>query len=246
MTNTTLPSQGNPDDQPPEHFSKDLVRSGYDTIAPTYLAWTFNFPSPREAWTHKLLSLLSPQSNSISNQVPLPTTAKPKILELGCGAGLPCTKLLAENADVTANDISSVQLALAAKNVPGVQYIHSDMDSLSFPPSTFHAVAAFYSIIHLPRSEQSPLLSRVHGWLKPGGYLLVNLGVRDDEEIFGENWLGVGEGKKMYWSGWDEEGNRGMVERCGFEILEAKVVEQQEEVDKIVPFLWVLGRKGGE
>jgi SAM-dependent methyltransferase len=237
----------------PPHPSKQLIEQSYNLIAPRYLAWTSSTPSPREEYTNKLLSLLS-------------TSPRPKILELGCGAGIPCTQYLAQHATVTANDISSAQLALAAQNAPSAVLIHSDMMSLSFPPNSFDAVVAFYSIIHLPRDEQEVLMERMYGWVKEGGYFLGNLGTMDCEESVRENWLG----EKMFWSGWGEAGNRGyvyppsiyyqieqeltrelssMVEGAGWRIVEGRVVEQEEKgeegrEDRMVPFLWVIGRKG--
>jgi SAM-dependent methyltransferase len=218
------------------HPSKSIIESSYDHIAPTYLSWISLTSSPRESYVHKLLSLLSP------------TTTKPKILELGCGAGLPCTKILSEHgAKVTANDISAVQLEMAAKNVPSATFIHSDMMSLNFPPSAFDAVVAFYSIIHLPREEQVVLMKRIHSWTKPYGYFLANFGTRDDPESEKENWLGG----RMWWSGFDVEGNLGMIEGAGWTVMEKEVLEQEERMEesdesRMVPFLWVVGRKGPE
>ncbi|HEX6404379.1 MAG TPA: SpoIIE family protein phosphatase [Pseudonocardiaceae bacterium] len=40
----------------------------------------------------------------------------PTVLDLGCGAGVPCTALLAEHGDVVGVDISTSQIELARKN----------------------------------------------------------------------------------------------------------------------------------
>jgi len=228
------------------HPSKTLVESSYDLIAPRYLSWVSETPSPREANVAKLLTLLS-SSSSI-------TSPRPKILELGCGAGIPVTLLLSKDADVTANDISAVQLELAAKHVPSppasVEFVKSDMMGLEFEEGSFDAVVACYSIIHLPREEQKELMKRACDWVKRGGYLLCNLGTRDDRESFKEDWLGG----KMWWSGWDVEGNLGMVREAGWKVVENEVLEQEERMkrqdgrveSRMVPFLWVVGRKGGD
>ena len=52
-----------------------------------------------------------------------------------------------------------------SKGLAQVDLLVADMTTLTFPPSTFNAVVAFYSIIHLPRSEQRSLLTQIHGWL---------------------------------------------------------------------------------
>jgi hypothetical protein len=43
------------------------------------------------------------------------------------------------------------------------------MAALTWPPASFDAVIAFYSIIHLPRDEQLGLFRKIFGWLNPVG-----------------------------------------------------------------------------
>jgi ubiquinone/menaquinone biosynthesis C-methylase UbiE len=158
------------------HPSKKVVEESYDRMAEKYLEWTSSFPSPRLTYLHKLLPLL-------------PTS--PSILELGCGAGVPCTQVLSQHGDVVAVDISAAQLEMAKENVKrmrgeggggrkgevDVEFMKSDMVDLRFEKETFDGVTGFYSLIHLPREEQVVLIERIGGWLKMGGLLLVNLGV---------------------------------------------------------------------
>lgn len=159
MENTT--------DTSTQQDSKLLVEAGYDKIAPRYLEWaTLNsHTSPRLRYLHKLLELLPKKS---------------KVLELGCGAGVPCTQLLAEKHEVTGNDISATQIELARKHVPSATFVKGDMMALAFEKGKFGAVLGFYSVIHIPREEQGTMLRRICGWLDDGGYLLLNLGTRDD------------------------------------------------------------------
>lgn len=91
--------------------------------------------------------------------------------------------LAKHSSNVTANDISGAQIELAKQHVPGVKFVKGDMMGLEFGEGSFDAVAAFYSVIHLPRDEQAVMLKRIWGWLKDGGYLLVNLGTRDSAEM---------------------------------------------------------------
>lgn len=130
----------------------------------------------------------------------------------------------------------------------------NDMTSLTLPASSFNAIVSFYAFIHLPREEQRDMLRKVWTWLsssdtddvkgpaKGSGYVLLNLTARDTPGSLETNWLGSEEGK-MYWDGYDAEGNVKMVEEAGFEVMEAVVIDDEEEEDKIVPFLWVLARK---
>lgn len=209
-----------------QHASKQLVQDGYDQIAPRYLEWITYRPSVRPLYLSKLLKLLPEKS---------------KILELGCGAGVPTTQLLAQTHEVTANDISTAQIELAKKRVPEAKLVQGDMMSLIFAPATFNAAVAFYSIIHLPRDEQVVMLQRIEEWLCDGGYLLLNLGVKDDPGTVERDWLGG----KMYWSSYDAEANEEMVKKAGFELVEREVIEEDED-GHLVSFLWILARKGNE
>jgi SAM-dependent methyltransferase len=201
---------------------EQLVQEGYDKIALRYLEWSTSSPA-RLSYLNKLLGCLPKLAN---------------VLELGCGAAKPCTQILAEHAEVTGVDISAAQLALAKQLVPKAQLIHADMMSLTFPSNTFDAVVAFYSIIHIPREKQDVLISRIVDWLRPGGLLLANFGTTDDPGSINQDWLG----SKMYWSSYNVPTNEEMLIRAGFELLEAEVLEDNED-GKRVPFYWVLARK---
>jgi len=80
------------------------MKASYDAITPKYNEWTIPHSATRLHYLDQLLSRLPTTSST-------PVSA----LELGCGYGIPVTqKLLSHpNFTVTANDISSVQLALA-------------------------------------------------------------------------------------------------------------------------------------
>jgi len=149
------------------HASKAVVEQGYDQIAPRYLQWatTESHSSPRLKYLHKLLDLLPEKS---------------RVLELGCGAGVPCTQLLANSHSVVGNDISSVQIELATKHVPSAEFVKGDMMKLQFERGELGAVVAFYSIIHLPREEQSVMLGKIWAWLKNEGLVLLNLGATNN------------------------------------------------------------------
>ncbi|KIW95402.1 uncharacterized protein Z519_03986 [Cladophialophora bantiana CBS 173.52] len=206
---------------------KLVVQNGYDEIAQTYFDWTSGKPTARLDYVDKLLSRLQ-------------SPWEADVLELGCGAGVPCTRLLAQRCRrVFANDISQSQIDLAKANVPeeNVDFIQGDMTSLKFECSVLQAVVAFYSIIHLPRDEQCNLIQQVWKWLSPTGYLLCNLGVADNPGKT-EKWLG----SQMYWSSFDAETSLEMLKDTGFSIIQSEVLHDDED-GRLVPFLWVLASK---
>lgn len=209
---------------PDPRAAKVIVEQGYDQVAERYLAWAAGIRrDERQRHTDELLDHL-------------PSGAP--VLELGCGAGVPTTRLLAQRFAVTGVDISSSQLALARREVPDATYIHADMASLSFPPQCFAGVAAFFSLIHVPREEHAALLARIAGWLRPGGLLVATMGARDTPGEVEDDWLGA----PMYFSHWDAATNRRLVEEAGLRILRA-TEETADEDGAPVTFLWVLAEK---
>lgn len=133
-------------------------------------------------------------------------------------------------------DISARQIELARQNVPGGAFFHADMGSVSFPPGTFDAVVSFYAIGCIPRDEHAALLRHVHGWLRPGGWLLLSEEDADRPDVVGE-WLGV----PMFFTGFNAATQRQLVEEAGF-VVERAAVETQVEQGIEVPFSWVLAR----
>ena len=159
-----------------------------------------------------------------------------RVLELGCGAGVPLTVALAEGRDVTGVDISATQVALARRNVPTAAFLHADMTAVSFPPDSFDAVVAFYSLTHVPRDDVPPLLGRIREWLRPGGAVVLTMGAEDDPGGIEEDWLGV----DMYFSHFNAKKNRRLVEEAGFVVDSAEIlVEPEDRFD--ARFLWVVG-----
>ncbi|KAK4040418.1 methyltransferase type 11 [Parachaetomium inaequale] len=205
---------------------KAIVKETYDYLAEWYLRWVDGQPSPRERYATKVL------------QNARPASAPPHILELGCGPGVPVTRMLLDRgAQVTANDISTKQLALAKARCPQATLIPGDMTALSFEPASFDGVVSFFTIFHLPRVEQKGMLSNIYNWLKPGGIFVFNLATIDEEEIYGEL---MGHG--MFWSSYSVEESEAMVTEVGLEVIEAEVLES--EPDEGVKFMWVVARKG--
>jgi SAM-dependent methyltransferase len=213
------------------------MKASYDAIAEKYNKEFYKVDDPlRKDYLGRLVAQLQSNGNDTA-----------KVLELGCGAGVPATKFLLDIEkplfNITGNDISTAQLDLARSNL--AQYtdrltlVENDMLALSFSAATFDAITGFYSIIHLPREEQTQLMGKIAEWLKPGGYFLANFSVRDLGTLTEERWLGHEEGW-MYWSSWGEKKNVEMVENVGLEVL---VKEVKQAVDDTT-FVWVLAKKG--
>jgi SAM-dependent methyltransferase len=205
---------------------KRIVADGYDAMARRYLEWSDLRPSAtRLHYLGVALELIPAGSD---------------VLELGCGAGIPMTRALAEGRSVTGVDISPTQVAMARANVPAATFVQADMTTLTFEAASFDAVLAFYSLTHVPRDEQVDLIGRIHGWLRPGGLFLATMGADDEPGDVEAGWLGV----DMFFSHFGAKANRRLVERAGFTIDRAEIaVEPEDRHD--ARFLWVVARADG-
>jgi len=71
-----------------------------------------------------------------------------------------------------------------------------------------------------------------------GGLLVATMGANSTEAGYEDDWLGA----PMYWSHFDSETNRWLVEQSGLQLLSAQE-ETAEEHGQPATFLWVVARK---
>ncbi|MFQ5871198.1 MAG: class I SAM-dependent methyltransferase [Candidatus Geothermarchaeales archaeon] len=202
---------------------KRIVEEGYDRIAEAYRKARAKTSHRDEKYLKLLLELLPRGS---------------KVLDLGCGAGVPTTKLLARHHEVTGIDISAKQIEQARKLVPEATFHKADMTEASFPPETLDAVCSLFAIIHVPREEHPALFKRLHRMLRPDGLLLVNLGSTDWVSTPEDRLLGV----EMHWSHYDAETNKKLLENAGFNTIQSSI-EGEKFHGAYEEHLYVLAKK---
>ncbi len=194
-----------------------VVSVGYDEVADAYLD-RFGVSTVRQRWFERLVESL-----------PL---AGARVLDLGCGAGVPVARqLVALGHTVTGVDGSSQQIAKACRNVPQATFIEADMCSVAFEEDTFDAVGAFYSITHVPPAQQAGLLASIAQWLKPRGKLVASFGSGSGGEWAGQ-WLGT----TMYFGHASEDETLRWLADAGLLVRHA-TVEKQDNED--AAFLWI-------
>jgi ubiquinone/menaquinone biosynthesis C-methylase UbiE len=184
--------------------NKKLVQAGYNTIAAEYL-------TTRTETSEDVLLLQELVAR-------LPEGAR--VLDAGCGAGVPVTKILSRFFDVTGVDFAQAQIEMARQLVPNATFICHDIVDLDLPDGSFDAVCSYYAIIHIPRQEHPKLLLNFHRMLKPGGLALLCLGANGIEHEIEENY----HGSPMYWSHFDAETNLKLVGETGFGVILSKAV----------------------
>ena len=210
----------------PETNYRELVRTAYNRCARDYAGQRRTTPEAE-------LNLITKHLMSGA-----------KILDVGCGAGIPVTRHLAGTFSLTGIDISLNMIALAKKNVPTAKFIIADVMETEFPACSFDAIVSFYAIFHIPRQEHQDLFSRFAQWLRPGGLLLFTVARYDDgpgyteDDFFGET---------MYWSNFGPSTYKKFLTETGFQIEQegtvgggSKSIDAPEEVH---PFFFAIKKE---
>ena len=141
-------------------------------------------------------------------------TARARVLDAGCGAGVPIAQQLAARANVVGVDLAEVQLGLARRHVPTGLWVCADLAALPFAAASFDAICSYYAVIHIPREEHAGVLKGFARVLRPSGLALLCLGAADLP-----TWTEQYHDVPMYWSHYDAATSLSLVEAAGFELL---------------------------
>ena len=144
----------------------------------------------------------------------LPASAS--VLDVGCGNGLPLTRLLVEHGcRVVGVDSSPNMLARFAVNFPHVPAICAPIQECDLTGLAFDAAVAWGVMFHLPLPEQVKAIAKVASVLKPGGAFLFTSGDEkggmDGEPFEGEPMNGV----RFYYYSFTRDGYRGVLREHG-------------------------------
>ena len=201
----------------------ELIGRGYDAIGERFTEWRDRIVGdPRREWEEELGSRLQDGV---------------RVLELGCGAGVPDTQRLAARFQVTGVDVSVEQVRRARAAVPDADFIQADFTALELKPESFDAVVSFYAFNHVPRELLAPTFALIRRWLVPRGLLMTALGASDTEA-----WTGTGLVHRRSFSSFPPETNTRLLREAGFEILRDELVTFREP-DGDATFQWVLAMR---
>jgi SAM-dependent methyltransferase len=109
--------------------------------------------------------------------------------DLGCGPAQIARYLRDRGVDAFGLDLSAGMLSQAQRLNPDLKFVQTSMLALGLKSQVLGGVAAFYSIIHIPRQKAVHALNEIRRVLRPGGWFLVtfHLGAEDThhEEMLG-------------------------------------------------------------
>jgi cyclopropane fatty-acyl-phospholipid synthase-like methyltransferase len=191
-----------------------LVRQTYDRIAVEYNEGRLRESRDSDSLL-PLLEKLSPAS---------------RVLDLGCGAGVPITRALAQRFEVVGLDFSARQIELARRQVSIARLVIGDISSCEFATGSFDAVVSFFAIFHTRRESHGDLFRRIHRRLKPGGYFLATLSLHSEADYTEPDFYGA----EMYWSNFGLDEYRQLLRTTGFELLDYWLLGDDNETHPVV------------
>ncbi|WP_310722687.1 class I SAM-dependent methyltransferase [Streptomyces sp. N2A] len=143
-----------------------------------------------------------------------------RVLDVGSGTGLPTARQLsAAGHRVVGIDLSPSMVKLARDNAPGAEFHRLDIVDLRGGrlggPGSFDGVAAYFSLLMLPRAEIPYALGLLHDLLRPGGLMALSM-VEADVDDFPIPFLG----NTIRVSGYLRDDLRRVVHDAGFDVVE--------------------------
>jgi SAM-dependent methyltransferase len=153
------------------------IRKSYDTVA--------------RAYADEIYAELKdkPFDRELLDRFAARVRGRGRVCDVGCGPAQIARYLRDRGVDVLGLDLSAGMLAEARRLNPDLLFVQSSMLALGLGSETMGGIAAFYSIIHIPRAQVVAALAEMRRVLRPGGCLLItfHLGTEDShhEELFG-------------------------------------------------------------
>ena len=166
------------------------------------------------------------------------------VCDLGCGPGQ-VARYLHEGwhqrgLDVFGIDLSPAMVERARQLNPGLRFEQGTMLALDLADDSLGGIAAFYSIVNVPREDQPRAFAELQRVLVPGGLLLVAFHV-GDETVHLEEWWDTPVSVDFYFFQLDEIADR--LATAGFTIEERNVREPYPDVEHPSRRAYLLARK---
>lgn len=141
-----------------------------------------------------------------------------RMLDLGCGIGLPFLEAFSEYYKTVGVDLSSAMLDECRKNVPTSKLIQADMQTVQFRDASFDVIVASWSLMHIPRKEHLNMFKKIYGWLKGGGVFFYG-GPNGDNKGSEEECLGT----TVWQSYYDIDTTLQQLIEAGFQIMYGEI-----------------------
>jgi SAM-dependent methyltransferase len=182
------------------------LQAGYDPVAEDY-AREFCDEMSKKPFDRKMLDWLAEKVNGLGT-----------ICDLGCGVGQVAGYLRSRGACACGIDLSTEMIKQARRLNPEIDFKQGNMLALTdVAESSLGGIAAFYSIIHIPRPSVINALREMKRALRPGGKLLLTFHIGQEDRHIAE-WWNKPVSLDFYF--FETEEMKGHLTRAGFELEE--------------------------
>ena len=154
------------------------LQNSYDRVAKDY-AESFHDELDKKPFDRKMLDWLIEKVGDLG-----------VICDMGCGPGQVARHLHEHKARACGIDLSAGMVERARSLSPDIPFEQGDMLALDgVADNVYGGVAAFYSIIHVRRTELNQALGELKRVLSPGGTLLLTFHI-GQEVVHRDEWWG--------------------------------------------------------
>jgi SAM-dependent methyltransferase len=209
-------------------MNEDLQRS-YDLVAEDYTG-DFRDELEKKPFDRKMLDWLAEKVGELG-----------VVCDMGCGPGQIARYLHDQGVKVCGVDLSTVMVERALELNPGIPFEQGDMLCLSkIADNSYGGIAAFYSIIHVPRTEVVQALQELKRVLRPAGVLLLTFHI-GQEIIHRDEWWGKEVSLDFIF--FETEEMKGFLQAAGFELQEVIERDPYSEVEYPSRRAYIFARK---
>ena len=144
------------------------------------------------------------------------------ILDIGCCSTAQQARFFRDNGlIVTGIDLSEKCIETAKQNFSGINFLKMDMLEMDFNHESFHAINAFYSIIHIPNENLDKLFLSFNRILKCKGKVAIAVHAGDFYGYYNENEIPV------FYRTYTQSDLRVILNKHGFKLIE---IEQRQAI----------------
>lgn len=141
----------------------------------------------------------------------LPPLDDKSVLDLGCGFGQNCSRLVNAGADtVIGIDLSASMLEVAKQRFahPKIEYRQTAIEDAEFEKESFHLVISSLAIHYV--QDYEGVVANVWNWLKPGGRFIFSVEHPICTARAQQQWITNNQGEAYYWpvDNYSDEGER--------------------------------------
>jgi SAM-dependent methyltransferase len=152
-----------------------------------------------------------------------------RILDLGCGTGLPVVNELVDKGfQVIGVDFSDTMIELARKNVPNAEYVKIEMTEIEYD-NEFDGIVSRYSMLCLDMQNFKKTALKISKALKKKGLFLLSLNEPPPEGHDEKENYTVIMGQEIYSRPYTENEIRDIFEKCDMQIIR---VEREQNISE--------------